>query len=30
MLTFGFRKKTGDHKPVWVEVAGKRIFDVVI
>ena len=31
LLTFDFRrKKTGDQKPGWVEVAGKRIFDVVI
>ena len=31
LLTFDFsKKKTGYHKPGWMEVAGKMIFDAVI
>ena len=31
LLTFDFRKKkTRRHKAGWVEVGGKRIFDVVV
>ena len=31
LLTFDFRKKkTGKHKAGWVEIGGKRIFDVVV
>ena len=31
LLTFDFRKnKTGEYKAGWVEVSGKRVFDVVV
>ena len=31
LLTFDFRKhKTGEHSPNWVEIGGRRIFDVVV
>ena len=31
LLTFDFRKqKTEEHEPEWVEVGGKKIFDVVV
>ena len=31
LLTFDFRKeKTGEHGAGWVDVGGKRIFDVVV
>ena len=31
LLTFDFRKnKSGDYRPEWVEVEGKRIFDIIV
>ena len=31
LLTFDFRKnKTGEYNAEWVEVGGKRVFDVVV
>ena len=31
LLTFDFRKeKTGEHKAEWMDVGGKRVFDVVV
>ena len=31
LLTFDFRKnKTGEHEEGWVEIGGRRIFNVVV